>query len=467
MSNWRKFINILVIVTMLVTSISAISFAKTVVEVWANPSMSPVSPTVVGWGFKYALERFKELYPDIELKWNVQVAGAGQTPEAMQKLMTAVAAGTVPDVTTLDRFLLAEWAAKGAIQPIDEYAKGSKIVVPANCPPAAWDELHGLDGKLYGTTNLGDNTGFWSLFYNKTLFREAGLDPNKPPKTWSQWIEYAKKLTKTDASGRIIQLGYRPYPDWAGEFNGVARTNQATLVTPDGKTVTINSPKCVESLEQIVKLIDAQGGIDKVSRFLSGIQPGALEPFLNNKIGMYDMGEWFLWDIAQYAPKLDFGVTFLPTPTGKQFTAWIGGWAWAMPKGCKHPEEAFKVMEFLMSRDFAEAFIKGSQAYAKEMKRLVVLPGALYFVHTDLANKYNLPTLIKDTPNVYKALRHFMIAKDTAYKVYYREKNLAAAELWAAEGRATESAIYHRQTPKQALDEQNAKVQVELDKFYK
>jgi len=463
----KKFAVLICLVGIIFSSITLSASAKTTVEVWSAGWMNPASPTIQGWGFKYALQRFAELYPDIELKWNVQVAGAGQTPEAMQKLMTAVAAGTAPDVTVLDRFLLAEWAARGAIQPIDEYAKGSKIVIPANCPPAAWDELHGLDGKLYGTTNIGDNTGFWSLYYNKTLFKEAGLDPNKPPKTWTEWIEYAKKLTKTDVEGRIIQLGYRPYPDWAGEFNCVARTNQTTFVTPDGKTATINSTKGVEAVEQIVKLIDAQGGIEKVSRFFSGIQPGALDPFLNNKVAMYDMGEWFLWDIAQYAPKLDFGVAFLPTPSGKQFTAWIGGWAWAMPKGCKHPEEAFKVMEFLMSRDFAESFIKGAQAYGKEMKRLVVLPGALYFVYTDLASKYNLPSIAKESPNVYRALRHFMLAKDTAYKVYYREKNMAAAELWAAEGRAVEAAVYHRKTAKEALDEQNAIVQAELDKFYK
>ncbi len=466
MSNWRKLVIIMTVVIVAVASLSSVSLAKTEVEVWASAYMSPESPTVVGWGFKYALERFRELYPDIELKWNVQVAGAGQTPEAMQKLMTAVVAGTAPDITVLDRFLLAEWAARGAIQPIDEYAKESEIVVPENCPPAAWDELHGLDGKLYGTTNLGDNVGFWSLYYNKTLFREAGLNPDEPPKTWSQWIEYAEKLTRTDAEGRVTQLGYRPYGDWAGEFNGVARTNQATFVTPDGKTATINSPECVEALEQIVKLVDAQGGIDKVSRFLSGAQPGALEPFLSNKIGMYHMGEWFLQDVAQYAPELDFGVTFLPTPTGDQFTAWIGGWAWAMPKGCKHPEEAFKVMEFLMSRDFAEAFIKGAQAYGEEMERLIVLPGALYFVYQDLASEYNLPTLMENAPNVYEALHHFMTAEDRAYKVYCREKNVAAAELWAAQLRATEAAVYHRQTPKEALDEQNAKVQIEFDKFY-
>lgn len=468
MGKWRKLVIIMTVVVIMVALLSSVSLAKTEVEVWANPHMSPESPTIVGWGFKYALERFRELYPDIELRWNVQVAGAGVTPSDMQKLMTAVVAGTGPDVTSLNRFMTAEWAARGAIQPIDQFVGEDSILFDESIYyPGAW-EASFYEGRLYTIPNNGDNVGYWSLYYNKTLFREAGLDPDNPPKKWEELTDYAQKLTKTDAEGRVTQLGYRPYPDWTGEVNGFVRTIKLRypFTTDDGKTATLAAPHVVQTVEFVKKNIDAQGGIDKVSRFLSGIQPGAQEPFLNDKIGMYHMGEWFLWDIAQYAPELDFGVTFLPTPTGENFTAWTAGWSWAIPRGAKNTKDAAIVLEFLASRDFAEAFIKGTQAYGEEMERFVVLPGALYFVYQDLAREYNLPTLMENVPNVYEALQHFMTAKDKAESAHL-EATIGASEIWDSIMRATEAVLYTDVPASEVLEEENSKIQKILDDFYK
>ena len=465
----KKFGTLICLVGIILLSIalSSLSMAGTL-TVWAPAWENPESPTLIGWGFKYALQKFRELHPDIQVKWEVQVAGAGVTPTDMQKLMTAVAAGTGPDVTILNRFMTVEWAARGAIQPLDQFFKKDSIVFDKTVYyPGAW-EASFYEDKLYTIPNNGDNVGYWSLYYNRTLFKEAGLDPNKPPTTWSKLTEYAEKLTKTDAEGRIIQLGYRPYPDWTGEAQGYVRTIKLKypFTSEDGKTATLNAPHVIQTLEFIKKNIDAQGGIEKVSRFLSGIQPGALEPFLNNKVGMYHMGEWFLWDTAQYAPKLDFGVTFLPTPTGKNFAAWTAGWSWAIPKGAKNTKDAAVLLEFLASKDFADAFIKGALAYGKEMKRLVVLPGALYFVYNDLASRYNLPAVMRESPSTYKALRHFMTAKERAKSVHL-EATIGASEIWASVTRAIEAMLYKNIPPKQALDEENIKIQKVLDEFYK
>ena len=45
------------------------------------------------------------------------------------------------------------------------------------------------------------------LYWNKEAFKEAGLDPNKPPATWAEQVEYAQKLTKRDAGGNVTQWG--------------------------------------------------------------------------------------------------------------------------------------------------------------------------------------------------------------------------------------------------------------------
>ena len=79
------------------------------------------------------------------------------------------------------------------------------------------------------------------LFWNKKIFREAGLDPNKPPKTLDELIDYAKKLTKRDKAGNIIQVGLTMGPinqdhNWWREvlvrqFGGVPYNDHNTKVT--------------------------------------------------------------------------------------------------------------------------------------------------------------------------------------------------------------------------------------------
>jgi sn-glycerol 3-phosphate transport system substrate-binding protein len=84
-------------------------------------------------------------------------------------------------------------------------------------------------GSFYKAFMLNSQTGgkTWGipfqrstivLYYNKELFKEAGLDPNKPPATWAEMADYAKKLTKKDASGKVTQYGVQipssGFPYW-------------------------------------------------------------------------------------------------------------------------------------------------------------------------------------------------------------------------------------------------------------
>ena len=65
------------------------------------------------------------------------------------------------------------------------------------------------------------------LYWNKDLFKEAGLDPNKPPANWDEMVEYAQKLTKGDASGKVTQWGVQipssGFPYWL--FQGLTTEN--------------------------------------------------------------------------------------------------------------------------------------------------------------------------------------------------------------------------------------------------
>ena len=74
------------------------------------------------------------------------------------------------------------------------------------------------------------------LYWNKELFKEAGLDPNKPPATWAEMLAYAQKLTKRDAAGNITQWGMQVpssgFPYWL--FQGFTTQNGVELMNAAG-----------------------------------------------------------------------------------------------------------------------------------------------------------------------------------------------------------------------------------------
>jgi len=94
------------------------------------------------------------------------------------------------------------------------------------------------------------------FYYNKDLFRKAGLDPNQPPKNWTQLVEDAQKLTIRDAGGNVTQWGVEaPVVDtspWV--FQGFLIEAKAKYFDPNGKWVKFNSPEAVEALQYILDL---------------------------------------------------------------------------------------------------------------------------------------------------------------------------------------------------------------------
>lgn len=417
------------------------------VELWGFPGRSPSDDSAWGAGMKSAIERFERMNPDIEVK----VVGSND----LDRLLTAIAGGASGDVTIVDRFLLASLAASGAFQPLDPYLADSDVLVEENMPPGAWEELHGFDGKLYGAPVLYDNVGFWSLYYNRKLFAEAGYDPDQAPETWEQFRTIARRLTRVDGD-EVIQLGFWPQ-SW--DIHAFGRANQAQFVSEDGRTVTFDSTPVVETLEFLDGVMQDMGG--------AAIVNGLAGDFATGSVGMIIHGEWYLWDLIQSEEDLDYSVGFTPTPTGDQFTAWIGGWSWAMPVTAKNPAGGARLLEFLASRDFSEAFIIGAQQWARDRNELLVLPGAFYFTHPDLVREHNIPPLMERAPRAINALNHFLTAAQRAYRVYSRERTPIQNEVWAATLDAWTRSVVNREAPPQAiLSELDQSLQVQLDEAW-
>ena len=117
--------------------------------------------------------QFNETHPTIHVK-GVLVPG---TETEITKLMTAVAAGTGPDVYYLDRFTVAQRARYGVLEPVEDYLVQVGVDIEA-LKSKFFDfaiKEATYNGKLYA---LPWDTDARVLYYNKKLFKEAGLDPN-------------------------------------------------------------------------------------------------------------------------------------------------------------------------------------------------------------------------------------------------------------------------------------------------
>src|ERR1051325_10858078 len=156
-----------------------------------NPSVTEIVYWT-GWsGHEYAIqkgliEEFNRTHPHIHVRMLTQFSSTG----TYQKVRIAFAGGATPDVmsTIWDRDL-AGYAMRGVLESLDGYLARSGRDIDREYTPGMAKMLK-IDGHFYGMT-VTTNTNF--IAYNKTIFREAGLDPEKPPETIDELDDAAKR----------------------------------------------------------------------------------------------------------------------------------------------------------------------------------------------------------------------------------------------------------------------------------
>ena len=143
---------------------------------------------------------FEKENPGIKLK----PIYSGSYQDSITKALTAVKSGEPPVTSILlstDMYTLID---EDAIQPFDDLIKTPEDKAWLKSFYPAFMENSQTGGKTWG---IPFQRSTIVLYYNKEMFKEAGLDPNRPPATWKEMTEYAQKLTKRDASGKVTQWG--------------------------------------------------------------------------------------------------------------------------------------------------------------------------------------------------------------------------------------------------------------------
>lgn len=473
--NWRKTLYLLTIIfitTVLVAlplfSVSAQKKVK--ITIWVPPWWNPVS----AWSGREMIKQFNATNPKIDLVPEALAGVAGQRLMEVQKLMIAVSAGTPPDIAIIDRFMAASWAARGMLIPLDDLIKRDNF--PMTDYYDAVREECMMGGKYYVVPNGTDDR---ALYWNKDIFKEAGFDPEKPPKTWYEAYEYATKLSKYDARGKLTRIGFVPTMSSLGTYVDnswlylYGWQNGGEFMSPDGKKCTLNDPYIVEALEWMVKVSDALGGAEKIAAYTQTFLTDAQDPFILGQIAMYVTGNWMLGTYSRFKPDLNFDVAPAPVPDDRyfqrgrfkgkpQFITWSGGWSWGIPKGVKKVDEAWEAVKWLCTTPGFEAMYKGDYEYNKSLGRPFV-PGMSSNRVADgvLLAKYS-PLLTEKYAKYAEANKLFFDLMEVSR---FRPVTAVATELWDWHVRAVEMASYHKMTPKEALDYAASKVQERIDEL--
>lgn len=296
------------------------------------------------------LEEFKQVRPDVE----VEAHQGGFDKEAFT---AKFAGGTMEDTYLVPFTEPQEMIARGQAADITDLIKGWENFSSFN--PEVLRIVQDSEGKIYGVPVGGYALG---LIYNRKLFQEAGLDPNKPPTTWEEVRDYAKKLTdpsKGRAGFAELSKGNQGgwhFTAWKYSFGG-----DLVQQTGDKWTATFNDENGVKALQTLKDM----RWTDKSMTEQQLLTVGDVLPLLaTEQVAMAVMAPDALRDMkTKFQAKIeDFGMAPLPQGGGNGTLA--GGAAWIFnPKSS--PEVTKAAFDWTVNRDFNlgafEADLKGRQ----------------------------------------------------------------------------------------------------------
>lgn len=346
----------------------------------------PITQIIDGY-----IAKFQQQNPTIK----VNAVLSGGYPDTLTKIQTTIkGGGTPPDIAVLLSTDLYSLVDSDAILPLDDYIKaaGGDAFLSDFFP--AYLANSSYQGKIW---SLPFQRSTPVLYYNKDLFKAAGLDPNKPPMNYQEMVEYAKKLTKADGSQWGIEISSDGIPYWL--FQSFVIGNGTNVIGKAANKVTFDDPAVVQALQDFVDL----GNKHKVMP--AGILLWANMPndFVNGKAAMIWHSSGSLTNILKQA-KFEVGVSY--TVGSKGFGAPTGGGNMYILKGIPAANQAaaWKFIQFMTSTDIQAdwsintGYIPGRQSamntqamkdYIAKTPQAAIAPAGLKYAGAELATHNN------------------------------------------------------------------------------
>ena len=257
-----------------------------------------------------------------------------------QKVGTAAGAKQLPDVLAADVVYAPNYASKGVY--LDITARVDELSFKDTLAPAHM-KVATYNGKNYGVPHDIDLS---AIFYNKVLFKRAGLDPEKPPTTLDEVAAYAKKIQALGGgvSGYFFGgacPGCQLFTSWP-----MIWASGGEVLNEEGTESTIDNPTAAKVYSFLRKLY-ADGVVPKSAKNEAGPTWGQL--FTEGKIGIQPQGATLLQALEE-GPDLEVGVAPIPGLTGGS-SSFVGGDVLGISSNSQHAAAAWDFISWTLSEE--------------------------------------------------------------------------------------------------------------------
>lgn len=296
-------------------------------------------------------EEFMKRHPEIKVEYTM-MSGDQMT----QTLTTAIKSGDAPDLFALPSGVkLSTAISEGWYQSMSPYL--TQEFIDSFETGSLNEGVTTFDGEIYALPEAANIVNSL-MFYNKDILGQAGLDPENPPKTWSEFTDACKAITETGggqyygliesgAAAVRTEIELRSFANLAG-----AKSNYYGVISiVDGK-----NPFASEGMKKALNLyadLTKEGSIHPDSINLDA--PSARAMFAQGKAGFLIQGSWCIPTWREENPNLNFGVMALPVPDegAKGGNPYIGAQPWmGISAKCQHPEAAALYLTELFGKDY-------------------------------------------------------------------------------------------------------------------
>ncbi|MGF1704363.1 ABC transporter substrate-binding protein [Enterovibrio baiacu] len=317
------------------------AFAMSAHTVSAQTELNMYYPIAVGGSLTKVVDgmvtEFEKQNPDIK----VNAIYSGNYDDTRVRALSALSSGEPAQLAVMFSIDVYDLIEQDLITPFDDVMNSEEDQAWLNDFYPALMENGQAEGKTWG---IPFQRSTIVAYYNKEMFKAAGLDPEKPPKTWDELVTMGKKLTNDDTYGLMIPS--TGYPYWM--FQALAIQNGQKLMSDDGLETYFDDPKVLETLKYW-KSLSAEHGIMPTGT----VEWGTLrQAFLEGKTAMMWHSTGNLSSVKKGA-KFDFGVAMLPgnerlgSPTGG------GNFYLFKDTSQKEKEASLKLVKFMTSPEQA------------------------------------------------------------------------------------------------------------------
>lgn len=368
MNTLRRALGLLTAIGVLVLASSqARAGAVLRLTVWDGDESLRVLRTVV--------DEFEREHPDIKVRLeNVDYR------YYFQRLLSQIAGNSAPDVVMLDPQNMQMFSKRGAMLPLDPLiAETPSFNLSEYYRPIVdvfrWKE------QLYVLPR--DIAPIGLIYYNKRLFKDAGLKQPDGNWTWDFdprpelgtgcFTNCMEALTKKDPKGKVVQWGFAP--SWTGAFTDTVAFSQGARYVTDPSAfdhMNFTDPRVVKAFDFVAELANERHWMPSQTELTSVVQATAVDLFISQRVAMYQCG---IWDVPRIRSALkpgtpeffDWDIVMAPgyrdPATGKVLRAApTGGSGYGILASTRHPKEAWLLTQWMAGEPGMKAMARAGIA---------------------------------------------------------------------------------------------------------